>query len=653
MVAKGTSSNPEQIGKMLKRVRKAVAPDVEDEILLDMLERNYEIDDVEHNQTENFLAVVRLEKHRPEPLDEATALILSQSYGRYSALYPYLSSLPPLNSNELTRLFKSVKSIEQVDSDAVEAALGQFHGIISLLTILNSVRGIPENDTVSILLFFFDGFAAAKQPREFARVTLDTLQRIVDVLPGSTSDSADAKLLRALAGPSEPTSFRIKQQFWNVNRAEWKERRISGVLTAQTATPIQVLLTLYRNAQALITGKTGTQQSIRVLEETSEKLLEVTLQPLDRLTDNDRERMIAGRPREIAKIVESLKKEATKNNSKSLPKLANEYIEELTPYLKISLVAWTYAYYASPADLIVSTDRYFVRRHQFYSPIKKQFWKETEVRNASFNSGIYLGGGLAQIAVAAGQWGLSQTEQSESIRADLSFELPSRAQLAAIRSVPWANVSTEALHLAALQLRMGRELLVSATADESVRRLIGERLVGAVGNFRRLAISRKLAENDPRGAIEMLSSSDLFFLVEGMKDTLPALNLSNPLIAEFTKQQGSPAWTQVALLGGLHLHTYGCAHSHLLPLGPYEEFERLLQKDRISERLSHVLLNAAEAADRDGIPSGALAIIAEPVLRQFAKSVKTTDSDDWLTAIQAMDHLELLALLPELDKSQK
>jgi hypothetical protein len=540
-----------------------------------------------------------------------------------------------------------------VDSAALEPVLGQFHGIVSLLTILSSVRGIPEKDTVSILSFFCDRFAAAKQPREFVRITLGTLQRIVDVLPGSASDSGDVKLLRALAGPSEQTSFRIKQQVWNVNRAEWKERRISGVLTAQTATPIQILLTLYRNEQALIEGKTAPQQSIRALEETSEKLLEVTLQPQDRLTDNDQEHMIAGRPREIAKIIASLKKEATKNNAKSLPKLADEYIEEMIPYLKISLVAWTYAYYASPGDLIVSADRYFVRRHQFYSPIKKQLWKETEVRNAPFNSGIYLGGGLAQIAIAAGQWGMAQTEPSESIRTDPSFEFPSRAQLAAIRTVPWANVSTEALHLAAMQLRVGRELLVSAAVDESLRRMITERLVGAVGNFRRLAISRKLAENDSRGAIEMLSSSDLFFLVESMKDVLPGLKLSNPLIAEFNKQKNSSAWTQVGLLGGFHLHTYGCVHSHLVLLGPYEEFERLIQTDRMSERLSHLLLNAAEAADRDGIPSDALAIIAESVLRQFAKGVKTMDRDDWLTAIQAMDHLELVTLLPELDKLQK
>jgi hypothetical protein len=275
-------------------------------------------------------------------------------------------------------------------------------------------------------------------------------------------------------------------------------------------------------------------------------------------------------------------------------------------------------------------------------------WDGTEVRNVSDNSGIGLLRGLDQIDNAAGQWGQTKTDPANSIHADGAYSPVSRAQLAAIRSVPWPRLSTDALHLTGLQLRVGRELLVAATRDESLRSAITDRLMGLTGNFRRLAIIHALAENDATAAIEMLSSSDLYFLVETMRNEIAGLKLQGPLFEEFASQKNNAAWREIALLGGYHLRTYGNVHSALVSLGPYEEYERLLMKDAMSERLSHVLLDAAEMADRAGIPIDALAVLSEPLLRQLAGDMHMADNDDWLAAIHAMSHISFSKL--ELSK---
>jgi len=266
---------------------------------------------------------------------------------------------------------------------------------------------------------------------------------------------------------------------------------------------------------------------------------------------------------------------------------------------------------------------------------------------------MYLQGGLAQIAYAAGQWGQSRAEADNSIRPDPAFEFTSRTQLAAIRSVPWMNVSNDALHLAALQLRIGREILVEAARDTALRQEVIEKMMGFVGNFRRRAIQTALTDNDAGSAIDLLSASDLYFMVEGLKPTLRNWKTRSPLIDEFRKHQDNAAWSQVAYLGGVHLNTYGCVHAHLVHLGPYEEYERIIIREPMAERLSDVLLNAAEIANREGVPSDALAILSESLLRELATSTTMTESNDWLAAIRAMNRMSIAKALPDLERLRK
>src|SRR5262249_15350458 len=153
------------------------------------------------------------------------------------------------------------------------------------------------------------------------------------------------------------------------------------------------------------------------------------------------------------------------------------------------------------------------------------------------------------------------------------------------------------------ELRTGKETLIQASNNEPLREAVTEHLMGLVGNFRRIGIVQALAAGDPTTALEQLSASDLYFLVESLKADLPKLNVAGPVVRDYLAQQTNPNWSQVRYLGGVHPSSYGCVHPHLVPLAPYEEFEHLVFGNPMSERLSDIVLSISESADQHVVPS--------------------------------------------------
>lgn len=74
MVAKGRNVTDAQTAKLLKKVSKAVAPDVEDEVLLNLAQTRYKNRSVRHTELDNFLAVSHIDAHRTEQLSEESVL---------------------------------------------------------------------------------------------------------------------------------------------------------------------------------------------------------------------------------------------------------------------------------------------------------------------------------------------------------------------------------------------------------------------------------------------------------------------------------------------------------------------------------------------------------------------------------------------------
>jgi hypothetical protein len=96
--------------------------------------------------------------------------------------------------------------------------------------------------------------------------------------------------------------------------------------------------------------------------------------------------------------------------------------------------------------------------------------------------------------------------------------------------------------------------------------------------------------------------------------------------------------------GGIHTETAGCTHPHLFTSPSYEEYADNFSPTPLAERMSGILLEVVESADRLALPIEAFGLMSEDVVRQYFKQTRSTPREDWLSAVQAMRTLDLSTL---------
>jgi hypothetical protein len=382
------------------------------------------------------------------------------------------------------------------------------------------------------------------------------------------------------------------------------------------------------------------------------KLLEITDDPDVKLSNKSRREISAVRPAELERTIGKLRKQfSIQPASKEIPKLTAKLIEELNPFVKITLVGWIYAFYFSPRDLAIAGDPYLVRRHMFYDRYRRQFWLETRSATDVGPTGNHLTGGFAQMPSAVAYMAKTKLEAADSIATNPREDAVVTAGLAAILSVPWNRVAERSIHLTALKLRLGREFVVRSAFDAEMRKELGRVTIGLLGLRRRFDLLQALGESDVSNALSLLSNADFFFLADALSTSPVSKRAQSILTDAIARETMVVQPHQVDYFGGTHPGTDGCAQPHFTRLAPYEEYENLLFVDPLAERLSDILLYAADAADRLGLPVQGLALLAEPLLQQFSMQLKMSHSTDWQSAIEAMRSIDLVPLIPVLDRN--
>jgi tetratricopeptide (TPR) repeat protein len=669
LVAKGGSSDTSQVSKLLRKASKKALPEVEDEILLRLLDTEYEVDDSKFNQVENFLAVVRLERHRTQPLDEVTALLLSQNYAHFREVFPLFAALPDLSFQNFTIFFQACRNLESLEKPLLNQALGEFQGILQLVALLFENGAMEESTVVSAFTAICERFAKAREPYEFAQASLESLQRVMDGLksapqtlaasssPKGTNSAGGAvnesrscveRLLAALTGPAIRVSFRLQEKEYALDRASQQREKMRQILQLQSATPLDTLLQIHHAVSSLIRGDGEVRRSIEEIEKAIPQLKEIDAQTQKGLSSNLRERIHFAKPEEIHERLAKLRKEAAKKKPKDLPKLAAELLGELNPYLKNSLVGWIYSYYLSPQDLVMAQDPFFIRRHELFedSPHHKTYWPQTAQRTYLEEAGGFLGGVLFQLGMMAGKIGLTQVETDKSFNGHNTVEAVAATQIASLRSLAWARLKQGDLHAVGVKLRLARELVAVGSLKPPMANEVAELTIGLIGLVRRTQLLRFLTAHDIEGALKLLSSSDLYFLAERYWQKHGSKQLGeNPLTVAMQSLEQPTQRASTHSFGGIHPSTYGCLHNHLLPLSPYEDYENFKFADAMSERLGHFLLDLAGEMDRFGIPAESLAVFGEPAIREWARKSRMNDRDDWMAALEGVSRIHLPQLI--------
>ena len=678
----------QEIQNLTKPNTTTVNPKEEDQILIRLILMENQVGTRVTKQVETFLAMVHLERHWHQTLDEPTTILLVQNYPEYQNLFPYLTSLPQQSKNQLMYFFKAIKNLEKIDNARLNDSLGLFHGFLQTFVLLSENKVLTDVELTSILETFFQAFSQARNNNQFTKASVKILKLLSQILPPSKFESKngssgtqtaslsslntfglDDQLMTAFSGKSGQVEFVSSKQTETIESDLIKRRRIEEVLKLQRIPSFTGLIRFY---DAALTIKKDGNESRKAVDVFTRGLFDLqrTEQELENHLTNAQRKTIRTMHSSdktsqwIRKLkgpqirstltnpsssVFSLDGSTSPLSVKELSDLIDEVLSALSKDLKNTLVGWIYAYYFSPQDLVIAEDPFLTRKHQFHVPLtrgKGIFWPPASRQTLRFQTGNFIRGPLSQLSTLAGEIGLVKAEAGESIGTDPVVEGFAAAQLAGVRAIPWSNLNPLNIHLVSLKLRMAQEFVVTAALYDQQRNELAKAVKGLIGPLRRAQLIDSLSRQEFEKALSLLSSSDLYFLTNHLIEEKSASLNRGPLAKALERIIKILPSTQDQLFVGSERGHY--SYCTLIPPAPYENYENSLLTGHLSRRLGHIMLTLAEQADRLGLSITALALLSEPAVKHAALNARMNNSADWKGALDAMSNLPLNSLLRKL-----
>jgi hypothetical protein len=628
----GAESAPNAPGQSVHASKSgaATAAQLEEEILLRLARSHRVRDQVKRSEVENLLAVVRLQAHRTEPLTSGSALLLARNLADGAGTYPYFATLTGLTERHFERFFALRDRLRSYSPLELNQALGQLHALIEMLCLLQQSGALDPQRGAELFDILCQRFAAATgSTGPWAGASLEFVRQII---PAGASDPDEA-LRTLLLGQPPPVSFEWNGAMRMVDVAKIRHARFQAVLEAQHVPSLAALFGLLGAAQNLATGTGDAAEHIRTLEAEAAKL--PSLEIPKAVKGKQRQNLEAFQTKGIGAILAKLRERI--GNRQEVAKLAQELQAEISPQVALALAGIVYAYFLNPDDLLVSEDPLLLRKHQFVplnSSDGKAVLQGAELFSSSEGPGSYFTGGFGDFSAAAGQLAVAGTGQNER-NSGAAFG----AQVAALRGADWKLLQEDDLRLLGLKIRVAREWMVQAAREPALRSDLGEALLGLLSLSRRAKLLNGLRAQDWATVWEVVSLSDLYQLGDAYLRRYRADPWRSPVTVALRQASAGNDGSRLEFLGPLHRVRRQCGHPHLLPLGPYEEYERYLHPSVMGERLAELKLYLAEHMDRAGLPAALFGLLAEPVAEIVFKRLQMTDAHDWRSALDAYREL--------------
>ncbi|HEX4228161.1 MAG TPA: GMC family oxidoreductase N-terminal domain-containing protein [Bryobacteraceae bacterium] len=232
MIAKVRSATTSSVAKMNRKVKRAVAPDSEDEILVRLATSAYKSLDGKQSELANFIATVHIDKQRTEPLSPEAALLLAQGYASYGGLYPYFAELGDLDVSDYQKLFTLADRFNAFDIPTANLRLGEVHSFLAMVALLHERGSVPEKDMLSVYRTGIDRFIAATDAVAWTVASLTAVDDLARLASPKVS-SRDSAIEALLIGNS--ASVQGRDMF-------------AQVLTVQKAPSLDALCTIWSDA---------------------------------------------------------------------------------------------------------------------------------------------------------------------------------------------------------------------------------------------------------------------------------------------------------------------------------------------------------------------------------------------------------------------
>ncbi len=643
MLAKGKSTAARAV-KMARKLSRVTAPEQEDEILTRLLATRYRSGNERLIESDNFVAVVRIDRHRTQPLDEASALLLAQHFATTGSTYPYFASLTELEEKDFELFFGLVEQAETLPRIQLNLMLGQVHSLVELLCLLQDADSLPAKTAAELFGAMCGRFAKAATPDAYATAALDTVRDVLARAGPKDAAGADQALERMLLGAGGPVVWESGGVRHEVDASLMRSAAYRKVLAEQKVTSLQTLLECDRLWRELEEGQPAPDR-LKALEAAQAKLLSVPIPKNVRMSSAAARNLTDSDPGRTGALLVRLKQRLARRkvNLEDVRKLRTEFLAAISGQVKLALNGVVYAYFLSPDDLLVSSDPLLIRKHEFLGlgTGDSAVFPASDLARSSEGAGSHFAGGFAEFYRVAG-W-VAVTGEKPGNSQDVEA-----AQIGSLRATDWSRFREDDLRVLGLRVRLAREWVLHAAADPNLMAALAEETLGLLSPTRRAELLDGIAARDWESALQALTLSDLYALSGRYLSRYRTDSWQSPVIAALRSVPAPADGSRLRQLGIVSTDLFGCSHPHLEEPGPYEQYERLLLPARLSERTAEFKLYLADLAERVGIPPAALGALAEPLARQVLAKAKMADIRDWRSmtaAFAAMDEPMLEAAL--------
>jgi tetratricopeptide (TPR) repeat protein len=632
MVAKGQSGSERQITKMLKKVERIGSQDVEDKILLRLARTEFSMGMEDVSELANFMAVVRVDAHHHEPLDEASALLLAQQHSYYRAIWPYLMSLSDLSFKEYSLMFRVGSKLRDLDSLMLNNILGEFNAIAKLLCLMQEFKGIDGKRTALIFGSYCERLMRAVTNADYALAALDAIQEIIKAAGGSDADP-DSAICDLLIRPDEPIAMEIRGKRTAPTANHQRRDGYRQSIEYQKVPSLNAIFALRAAAEKLASGGGRLLDHVKQLESQLATFPEVVYAKSSGLEKTAKENMSGLELGKLRELTQDLREAASKKkpNLKKIASRSREFIDELNPQVRLALTGILYAFYFRPTDLLISEDPFFLRKHQFLQldrPKDSSIFYSTELKPDE-KVGSFLVGGFAAMSKTAGEVSMATSRKFQDDAKPFASTV-----LASLRDVNWQVLTNKDLRITGLRIRAAREWVVRSATDPNAMSELADAIEGMLSASRRASLIRAISRLQWDSVWDMLSAGDLFFLGEEYLIRFKDESENSPTISALKQHSADKAFGNLHWLGPELSSIYECSHAHLLRLPPYENFENLIFPDKMAERSNEFKLYLAELFDRTGIPAAFLESIAEPTAMKLFAGIRLNGPKDWKTIMR-------------------
>jgi hypothetical protein len=590
---------------------------------------------MEGTPAEAYLVLSEIDAKRPagHRLSGPTVELMAGKFTEFRNQYSIFSEFPELSDASITAFLNTAGALWKIPDHTLRGnAMGIFEANVMLWQILARQGEIPlsaRDESWQGMIKPFAHITSSTQVFDAGRVSLG---HVLHAATGETRRSQD-EIVELIAGPSQTNSEgqRIHREL---------AERIRAVLDDQRLVSLDTLL-------ALGDGLTPTPQGIPAgdtLLPLAEQLGEFQM-PRPIFTNSERTTFTAGSYNnhhtdlemrtDIAKVLKSKVSGAELEQARG----------QLVPFLRDTLVGFSYAYYEPPGSQALHNNPLLIRSHDFSGETVMGTEESLWLTPRLFGAGSPAGGGAHLVGSLADlPYVLAQMEEDfiapENVQALIWSDLvPSVLTNAVLPR--WWNVSRDELHAVALYQRAGDEMLAAAVQNEDLRAKVTNILSDRMIPQRAAQLEATLRAGQLADISSQITPADAFYLTAEFRRRFPddtnSWGISGRELQDLSRDHPAEiTWTRLSQDFGVPHPVLARTYAReLLNVRPFPMFQGYSSR-LLAETWDSTNLYWARLADEMGYPPVTLNRLAPELTERMVAKIFATDLNDWPAILRAM-----------------